>query len=193
MVVVHCGWTNEDAVAATREFLSQKPPRRAAIRDLMKELLNGTRFERRCAADLARRVSAREPAALRAYPDVFIDLVADLPQGEWQARGYLTLAAAHSASTRTQRMTLAALVRAQAVDERNALRAIALEAFGILALAEPELRDEAMELLERSRREGTCAMRSRASRMLPQLLTAELEQGRRRSTVRRNRSARREK
>jgi hypothetical protein len=59
------------------------------------------------------------------------------------------------------------------LDESIALRAIALEAFAILAAAEPELREEVMILLEHARREGACAMRSRARRMLPLLLAAE--------------------
>ena len=169
------GWTNADAVTATREFLSQKPPRRAAIRELMRELLAADPYARRCAADLARMVSAREPGILRAYASVLIDLLSELPLAEWQARGYVTLAAALNATTHAQRMSLAAYVRALVDDPRNALRAIALEAFTILAAAEPELLDEALPLLERSRREGTCAMRSRAKRMLPLLLAAELD------------------
>jgi hypothetical protein len=167
-------WKDADAVAATREFLSQKPPRRAAIRALMSELLAPDRFARRCAADLARRISAREPGILRAYAPVLIDLLSELPLDEWQARGYITLAAALNASTRAQRMSLAVYLRALVEDPRNALRAIALEAFGILAAVELELRDEALPLLERARREGTCAMRSRAQRMLPPLLAAEI-------------------
>ncbi len=156
-----------------RDFLGQPQPRRAAIRDLMTELLAENPYARRCAADLARRVSAREPGILRKYADVLIDLVAELPLEQWQARGYVTLAAALNASTHAQRMRLAHLVRSLAEDERIALRAIALEAFGILAVAEPELREEAVPLLERARREGTCAMRSRARRMLPLLLAPE--------------------
>jgi hypothetical protein len=166
-------WKDADAVAATREFLSQRPPRRAAVRALMRELLTPDPFARRCAADLARRISAREPGILRAYADVLIDLLSELPLAEWQARGYVTLAAALNASTRAQRLSLAAYLRALVVDPRNALRAIALEALAILAAAEPELRDEALPLLERARREGTCAMRSRARRMLPLLLAEE--------------------
>jgi hypothetical protein len=80
---------------------------------------------------------------------VLIDLAAEFPVEQWQARGYVTLAAALNASNHAQRMRLAVLVRALIEDERNALRAIALEAFAILAAAEPELRDEAMLLLER--------------------------------------------
>jgi hypothetical protein len=171
------GWTNADAVAATRDFLAQPPPRRAVIRELMKELLSGNPFECRCAADLGRRVSAREPGILKAYAGVLIDLAAELPQEQWQARGYVTLAAALNASTHGERMRLAAPVRAMIDDERIALRAIALEAFAHLAVVEPELRDEAMLLLERYRREGCCAMRARARRMLLPLMRAEATVG----------------
>jgi hypothetical protein len=149
-----------------REFLSQPPPRRAAIRDLMKALLDDDPFERRCAADLARLVSASEPGILQKYAGVLIDLVAAIPLEQWQARGYVTLAAALSAATRPQRMRLVVQVRRLAEDRRIALRAIALEAFAILASAEPELRDEAMERIEKSRRDNVPAMRTRARRMM---------------------------
>jgi hypothetical protein len=172
-MVVPRSWKDADALAAMHEYLSQQPPRRAAVRGLMTEILSPDPFTRRCAADLARRVSAREPGILKKYADVFIELIAELPAGEWQARGYVTLAAALNASTHAQHMMLASLVRSLANDERNAIRAIALEAFAILAIAEPELRDEAMLLLEYSRREGTPAMRSRARRMLLLLLASE--------------------
>ncbi|MGA2216696.1 MAG: hypothetical protein ABSG51_01325 [Terracidiphilus sp.] len=160
-------------MAAMREFLCQPPPRRAAIRDLMKELVSDNPYSARCAADLARLVSAREPGILRKYADVLIDLAGGLPLEQWQARGYITLAAALNAATRAQRMRLAVLVRALAEDERNALRAIALEVFAILAAAEKELREEAMVLMENARHNGTAAMRTRARRMLLVLLAAE--------------------
>jgi hypothetical protein len=140
---------------------------------MMTELVSADPFARRCAADLARRVSTREPGILKKFADVFIDLVSELPAEEWQARGYVTLAAALNASTHAQRMALASLVRSLTNDERNAIRAIALEAFAILAVAEPELRDEALLLLEHFRREGTPAMRTRARRMIPLLLASQ--------------------
>jgi hypothetical protein len=130
-------------------------------------------FEQRCAADLARRVSACEPGILRKYAPVLIDLAAEFPLDRWQERGYVTLAAALNASTRAERMRLVVLVRAMLQDEQVALRAIALEAFAILAAAQPELRDEAMVLLENSRRDTVTAMRLRARRMLLLLLSAE--------------------
>jgi hypothetical protein len=178
-------WKNADGVAATRDFLSLPPPRRAAIRGLMTELLSPDPFACRCAADLARRVSAREPGILWHHADVLAGIAAELPPEQWQARGHVTLAAALNASTHGQRMRLVPLVRAMVDDERIALRAIALEAFAILAQAEPELRDEVTQLLERSRRAPEPAVRCRALRMLPLLLAAETEAwsgaGRRRS------------
>lgn len=173
-MVIPRSWKDADAVAATRDFFEQRPPRRAAIHELMKALLAPDPFSRRCAADLARRVNAREPGILRAYAGVLTDLAGELPLAEWQARGYVTLAAAWNATTRGERMQLAILVRAMIDDERNALRAIALEALGILAMEEPELREEAIPLLELARRNGTCAMRLRARRTLLALMKAEL-------------------
>jgi hypothetical protein len=174
-MVVPRSWKNADAVAAMRDFLGQPPPRRAAIRDLMAGLVSTNPHACWCAADLARLVSTREPGILRKYADVLIDLVATLPLDQWQARGYVTLAASHNTSTHAQRARLAVLVRALAEDDRNALRAIALEAFATLAIAEPELRDEAVLLLECSRRNGTAPMRSRARRMLLVMMAAEMK------------------
>jgi hypothetical protein len=165
-------WTNADAVAAARDFLRQPPPRRAAARDLMTELLSKNTYARRCAADLARRISALEPGILRKYADVLIDLAAELQDADWQPRGYLALAAAHNAATAAQRARLLLLVRPLLEDPRIAVRAMALETFALLAIAEPELRGEAMLLLDRSRH-GACALGSRARRMLPLLLAAE--------------------
>ena len=170
---VPCSWKHVDAEAALRDFLRQPLPRKAAVRDLLTELLSPVPYACRCAADLARRVSAREPGILAKYAGVLIDLVGELPAGQWQARGYVALAAALNASTPAQRARLTLLVRSMISDSRNAVRAMALEAFALLAVAEPQLREEAMVLLERSRREGTCAMQSRARRMLPLLLAAE--------------------
>jgi len=172
-MIIPRGWKNTDAEAATCEFLAHPPPRSAAIRGLMQEIVSRDPFDHRCAADLARRISAREPGILGKYADVLIDLAGDMPLEQWQARGYVTLAAALNASTPAQRKRLAVRVRAMAVDERNALRAIAIEALAILAAAEPSLRGECALMLENARIEGTSAMRSRARRMVPLLMAAE--------------------
>jgi hypothetical protein len=163
-------WKDADGQAAMREFLLSPPPRRAAIRSLMAEVLSPDPFSRRCAADLARRVSAREPGILRKFAGVLTALLAEIPPEEWQTRGYLAMAAALNASTHAERMNLAVLVRSLIEDERIAVRAMALEAFAILGAAEPELRDEATVLVEGYRRDPTPAMRCRAKRMSLTLL-----------------------
>jgi hypothetical protein len=139
------------------------------LRELMIELLSQDSFTRRCAADLAHRVSAREPGVLRERAGELIGLVAELPDEQWQARGWVTIAAALNASTHAQRTRLALLVRSQSEERRIGVRAIALEAFTILAAAEPVLRDEAMLMIERARGDEAFAMRIRARRTLPPL------------------------
>jgi len=93
---------------------------------------------------------------------------------EWQARGYVIVAAAHNALTRPQRLRLLPLVRARLAEDRIAVRAMALEAFAVLAASEPDLRDEAMLMLEDARHSSDFALRARARLMLPLILQAEI-------------------
>jgi hypothetical protein len=175
-------WRSSDAAAAAKEFFSRPRkagprkagPRKAAIRELIRELCSDDPFDHRCAAELARLVSRREPGILAAYGDVLAEVAAGLPMEEWQARGYVIVAAAHNAMTRSQRLRLLPLVRARLAEDRVAVRAMALEAFAILAANEPELRDEAMEMLEAARHDEAMAMRCRAKLMLPVVMKAEL-------------------
>jgi hypothetical protein len=177
-------WKSTDAAAAAKEFFSRlrkAGPRKTAVRELMRELCSEDPFEHRCAAELARLVSRREPGILAEFGDVLAEVAYVFPAEEWQARGYVMVAAAHNAMTRSQRMRLLPLVRARLKDERIAVRAMALEAFAVLAAQEPELRDEAMEMLERARHDSATAMRCRAKLMLPVVMKAEAETRRRRA------------
>jgi len=164
-------WRSADAAAAAKDFFTK--PRKRAIRELIRELCSDDPFDRRCAAELARLVSRREPGILAQFGDVLAEVAAELPVEEWQARGYVIVAAAHNAFNRAQRMHLLPLVRARLAEERIAVRAMALEAFAVLAAHEPELRDEAMEMLENAHRSSIPAMRCRAKLMLPVLMKAE--------------------
>lgn len=158
-------WKSTDAAAAAKQFFSRARragARKAAVRELMEELCSEDPFDHRCAAELARLVSRREPGILAAYGDVLAEVAAELPMEEWQARGYVLVAAAHNALTRAQRLRLVPLARARLAEERIAVRAMALEAFCVLAAREPELRDEALEKLEGARRSEDFAMRARA-------------------------------
>jgi len=172
-LIVPRSWKSADCAAAMHDFLRQPPPRTVAIRDLIAELLSPNPYACRCAADLARRVSAREPGILSRHASDLIDLAARLPDNQWQTRGYVLLAAARNASTHAHRVRLLPLLRTLLKDQRIGVRAIALEAFAILALVEPKLQREATLLLESARLDPACAMRLRAKRMLPQLLAKE--------------------
>jgi len=108
---------------------------------LIRELCSDDPFGHRCAAELARRVSRREPGVLVGYSDLLAEVAATYPMEEWQARGYVLVAAAINATTHAQRMRLLPLVRARLAEDRLAVRAMALEAFAWLAAGEPELRD----------------------------------------------------
>lgn len=164
-------WKSTDAAAAVRVFLSRPP--KAAARELMQELCSGDSCDHRCAAELARLVSRRQPGILSAYADLLAEVAAELPMEEWQARGYVLVAAAMNAMTSAQRQRLLPLVRARLQEDRIAVRAMALEAFAILAAQEPDLRDEAMDLLERQRHSPNFALRSRARLMVPVVMRAQ--------------------
>ena len=107
------------------------------------------------------------------YGDVLAEVAAELPIEDWQARGYVIVAAALNTTTRPQRMRLLPLVRTRLAEDRTAVRAMALEAFAILAAHEPTLCDEAMEMLEAARHNSEPAMRARARLMLPLLMRGE--------------------
>ncbi|HVT97066.1 MAG TPA: hypothetical protein VHE33_06130 [Acidobacteriaceae bacterium] len=165
-------WTSKDATAAAQDFFTR--PRRSAARELLRELCSDDPFDHRCAAELARLVSRRQQDVLAAYSDLLAEVAATLPMEEWQARGYVLVAAAMNAVTHAQRMRMLPLVRARLSEDRIAVRAMALEAFAYLAAREPGLRDEALEKLEAARHSSEPALRARARLMLPVVMKSEL-------------------
>jgi hypothetical protein len=164
-------WKSSDAADAARAFFARPRPR--AARDLLRSLCSGDPYQHRCAAEVARLISRRQPGLLAAYGDLLAEVAAGLPEAEWQSRGYILVAAALNATTTSQRNRLLPLVRARLEEDRIAVRAMALEAFACLAAPEPDLRDEALTLLEAAGHSAVPALRSRAKLMLPILLKAE--------------------
>jgi hypothetical protein len=75
-----------------------------------------------------------------------------------------------NATTPAQRRRILPLVRARLAEDRIAVRAMALEAFALLAAQEPELHDEALALIEQQRHSPDFALRARARLMLPILM-----------------------
>lgn len=165
-------WKPTDAAEAARASFTR--PRARAARDLMRALCSSDPYQHRCAAEVARLISRRRPGLLAAYGDLLAEVAVEFPEEEWQSRGYILVAAALNATTRSQRMRLLPLIRVRLQDARLALRAMALEAFTDLAAAEPDLRDEALALLESARHSTIPALRCRARLMLPVLLKAEV-------------------
>lgn len=131
VAIIPRSWKSTDAAGAAKDFFLK--PRKRAVRELIGEMCSEDPFEHRCAAELARLVSRRQPGILAAFGDVLAEAAAELPREEWQARGYVLVAAAHNAMTRPQRMRLLPLLRARLDEDRVAVRAMALEAFAALA------------------------------------------------------------
>lgn len=164
-------WKSTEAATAVRIFFAMPP--KAAARELMQDLCSDDPSDHRCGAELARLVSRRKPGVLAAYADLLGEVAVELLVEEWQARGYVLVAAALNAASPAHRRRLLPLVRARLAEDRIALRAVAIEAFAFLAAQDPDLRDEAMELLEQQRHSAEPAMRARARLMLPVVMRAE--------------------
>lgn len=166
-------WKSTDAAAAARVFLaswSKVRARRAAIRELMEQLNSGDPYDHRCAAEVARLVSQRQPGILAGYSDLLADAAAAFPDEEWQARGYVIVAAALSAGTSAQRRRLLPTIRERLrEEERTAVRAMALEALLVLGARDAAIRDEAIEALENAQRSPIPAMRARAKRIVAEM------------------------
>jgi hypothetical protein len=167
-------WKSTDAAAAARAFLDrcgQPRPRRAAVRELMEQLVCGDPYEHRCAAEVARLVSQRQLGVLAGYSDVLAEAAAALPEEEWQARGYVIVAAALNAGTPAQRQRLLPIIRERLrEEERTGVRAMALEALLVLGARDAAIRGEALDALEAAQRSAIPAMRARAKRLLPMML-----------------------
>lgn len=139
----------------------------------MEQLTSGDPCDHRCAAEVARLVSRRQPAILAGYSDLLADAAAAFPDEEWQARGYVIVAAALNAETPAQRRRLLPTLRERLrEEERTAVRAMALEALLVLGARDAAIRDEALDALDSAQRSPIPAMRSRAKRMVPTLLKA---------------------
>jgi hypothetical protein len=164
-------WKSTDAEAAAKAFFAR--PLRSAARELMQQLNSDDPYEHRCAAEVARLVSQRRPGLLAAYGDLLAEAATAFPEEEWQARGYVLVAAAHNAVTSAQRQRLLPAIRERLRDEeRTAVRAMALEALLVLGAQDAAIRGEALEALEAAQRSPIPAMRARAKRMGLAVLTA---------------------
>ena len=117
---------------------------------------------RKRAADVARRITDRDPGALRLYADELAGLLAELPVEESRTRWHMGLVVSRVAHTREQRLRAGRLMELLMEEESNVARCSAVEGIGLLAGEEPSLRESAEEMIERALRVGTLAMKCRA-------------------------------
>ncbi|HEX7158568.1 MAG TPA: hypothetical protein VF214_06125, partial [Edaphobacter sp.] len=117
---------------------------------------------RKRASDVARRITEHDAEPLEQYADELAGLLAEVPVEESRTRWHLGLVVARVAHTREQRLRAARLMQLLIEEESNVVRCSAVEGIGLLAVGEPSLRGVAEEMITRSRREGTCAMKVRA-------------------------------
>jgi hypothetical protein len=134
---------------------------RGAVKALVQALFGNAELRKR-ASDVARRITERDAEPLKRYADELAGLLAEVPVEESRTRWHLGLVVARVAHTREQRLRTARLMQLLMEEESNVVRCSAVEGIGQLAAGEPSLRGVAEEMIARSMREGTCAMKARA-------------------------------
>ena len=135
---------------------------RSAVKGLIESLFGDDAEVRKRAADVARRICEIDAVPLERYADELSGLLAEVSMEESRTRWHLGLVVAKVAHTREQRLRAARLMELLMEDESNVARCSAVEGIGLLAIDEPSLRDIADEMIERTMREGTLAMKCRA-------------------------------
>jgi hypothetical protein len=148
-------WGLERARQAARQIESD----RRAVKVLVEAMFGEDPELRKRAADVARRITQRDAEPLQRYADELAGLLAEVPIEESRTRWHLGLVVAHVAHTREQRLRAARLMQLLMEEESNVARCSAVEGIGQLAAVEPSLRGVAEEIIARSLREGTCAMK----------------------------------
>ena len=158
-------WGLPQSRMLAREIGDYKP----SLRALVHELFGQQARLRMRAADVARRITDRDPAPLQPYADELAGLLESLPIEESQTRWHMALIVSRVAHTPAQRLRAARIMSLLAEDESNALRCAALEGLATLALNEPSLRSDAEALVEQYLWNGTPAMKARARHMQKKL------------------------
>lgn len=151
-------WGLERARAEARKIEGSP----GTIRHLVAALFADVPELRKRAADLARRITERDPAPLWPYADELAGLLAEIDPGESRTRWHLGLVVARVAHTQEQRLRAARMMELLAGDGSNVVRCSAIEGLGLLAAAESSLREIAAETIDRALRSGSKAEKCRA-------------------------------
>lgn len=154
------------AARAQAQRLLARPDRRRAARELVTVLSTNNAEQRVRAADVARRITDKEPDFLAAHASEIAAILAEAPIAESRARWHLGLVVARTARTPSQIRLAAGLLWQLSQDKSNVVRCSAVEGLGLLARRDPSLRSSVEPYLEQAFAAGTPAMRVRARNAL---------------------------
>lgn len=133
-----------------------------AVGQLVSCLFGNAPELRKRAADVARRITERDPAPLASYAMELAGLLAAIDPAEARTRWHLGLVVARVAHTPEQRLRAARLMQLLADDASNVVRCSAIEGLAVLAAAESSLREIVADLVEQALRSGSKAEKCRA-------------------------------
>lgn len=156
-----------DAEVVAVEVL-QKP---ALIEEALACLLDDDQTVSGRAAYVMMRVGKEHPEWLRPYKSLLLGEVAAISW--WQVRYQLCKVIPQLGLTRAEVRLAFELYQSFLDDKSGAVRAFSLSGLAELAARDPDLRTDAIAIIEDRLHKGTSAMRARGRKMLAQLYRAE--------------------
>jgi hypothetical protein len=154
-------WGLGAARAHARNLLAS-PARSRTARQLVTAMASSNPELRLRAADVARRITEKDPTLLAPHTADIAGILAEVPIEESRTRWHLGLVAARTAHAPAQIRLVAGLLWPLSRDKSNVVRCSAVEGLGLLALRDPSLRKSVTPYLEEAFATGTPAMRVRA-------------------------------
>jgi hypothetical protein len=151
---------NSNRVAA----LILRQPERLA--ELMECLWNGDAIVRMRAADAAEKVSAKRRALLEPFKAELLALADETRQAE--LRWHLALMIPRLRLGQQERVHARAVLGGYLGDRSSIVRTFAIQALVELSRGIPEMEADVIDLLERTCRTGTPAMKARSRKLLAQ-------------------------
>lgn len=151
---------NSNSVAA---LILRQPDRLA---ELIQCLWNGDSIVRMRAADAAAKVSAERPALLAPFKTELLALADETAQAE--LRWHLAQIIPRLCLGRQERVRATTALASFLGDRSSIVRTFAIQALAELSRGTPELEADLIDLLERTCRTGTPAMKARSRKLLAQ-------------------------
>ncbi len=150
------GRADEVAAAVSRNF--------ALFPELMKGWWSEDPLVRMRAADATEKVTRKNPHLLRPYRTELLGLMAKAKQQE--LRWHLAAVVPRLPLSSKERIVVSSLLRSYLEDRSSIVKTSALQALADLAAGHSSIRPGVVELLRRSARCGTPAMKARSRKLL---------------------------